>query len=389
MRYLPDHRLPDKALDLIDQACAAKIIQTLSPPDHDKEGDLGRLPRGAGRITGEDVARVISARCQIPVGVIAVDDSARLLQMEEVLSRRVIGQEAAIKQVADAIRTARVGLKRPNRPLGVFLFLGSTGTGKTELAKATAEFLFGSEEALIRFDMSEYGEKHTVSRLIGAPPGYIGHEEEGQLTGKVRTRPYSVVLFDEIEKAHPEVFDIFLQIFDDGRLTDSKGRRTMFTECIIILTSNLGFSRDAKSPGRAIGFRQGAGSEAGQAERAEYERNLRDAVSQAFKPELLNRIGHQVIFYRLSKQAIVQILDKLIRQLNGLLANKTITLAFSDEAKAFLIEEGYSEQYGARELERVFERRVATPMAREILEQRVVPGSRVYVNVRGDEICFE
>ena len=234
MRYLTDFRLPDKAIDLIDQACAgARMVSLSMRADQPAQLTTTRIGR-------EDIARVIAQRCRIPVDRLTSDEAARLLRMEEFLGRRVIGQDAAVRAVCETIRTARVGLKNPQRPAGVFLFAGSTGTGKTELAKALAEFLFGDKRRLIRFDMSEYMEEHTVAKLIGAPPGYVGHDEEGQLTGPVHTNPYSVVLFDEIEKAHPRVLDIFLQIFDEGRLTDSRGRRASFTESVIILTSNLG-----------------------------------------------------------------------------------------------------------------------------------------------------
>ena len=391
MRYLPDRRLPDKALDLIDQACAAKMIRTLSPVVVDGEEGLVVGDEQLERITEEDIAYVISERCRIPVGSIAIDEAAKLVELEEFLMRRVIGQDVAIKEVAEAIRTARVGLKKPNRPVGVFLFVGSTGTGKTELAKALAEFLFGTEDALIRFDMSEYGEKHNVARLIGAPPGYLGHDEEGQLTGKVRTRPFCVVLFDEIEKAHPDVFNIFLQIFDDGRLTDSKGRRTMFTESIMILTSNLGIASQVEVPRRGIGFDLGGdeGAAASGVRLEVYRRRIEEAVRQVFRPELLNRINHQVIFYPLTKEVVFQILDKLIEQLNRLLADKGVTVELSVEAKELLLAEGYSEAYGARELERAFERLLVTPLGMEILEKRIDRGARVHVVVRDGSLQFQ
>jgi ATP-dependent Clp protease ATP-binding subunit ClpC len=238
MRFMPDHQLPDKAIDIVYEACAARMLATLSHP-------AGQPIAQTEPLGIEDVARVISDRSGVPVGMLTTDERVRLQEIESHLRRRVLGQEAAIRAVADAVRTSRLGLADPRRPAGVFLFLGPTGTGKTELSKALAEFLFGSDNSLIRFDMSEYKEKHEVSKLIGAPPGYIGHEEEGLLIRRVRTRPYSVVLFDEIEKAHPEVCDLLLQVFDDGRLTDAKGRIAHFSNSIIIMTCNLGWAEAA------------------------------------------------------------------------------------------------------------------------------------------------
>jgi ATP-dependent Clp protease ATP-binding subunit ClpC len=306
------------------------------------------------------------------------------MHLEEALSERVLGQEAAIKEVAEAVRTARAGLKKANRPIGVFLFLGSTGIGKTELAKVLAQSLFGSEDALIRFDMSEFSEKHNVARLIGAPPGYIGYGEEGQLTGKVRTRPYCVVLFDEVEKAHPSVFDIFLQMLDEGQLTDAMGRRALLTESIIILTSNLGTGPDDR-PKRAIGIRMGdeehVSSDA-------YRRSIEQAVQRAFRPELLNRITHRIVFSPLTKAVMLQILDKLIAQLKTMLQGKSFAVEFSDQAKDFLLQEGHWDVYGARELERTFERLITTPLAREILEGKSDVGATICVAVAKGRLSF-
>ena len=389
MRYLPDHRLPDKAIDIVDQACAAQILKTLSPTTPITDGSIGRAEGPVESIKEEDIARVISERCRVPIGTVAAAEGERLLEMEEGLSARVMGQDEAIGQVSDAIRTARAGLKKPNRPVGVFLFLGPTGVGKTELAKAMAEFLFGSEEALIRFDMSEYREKHNVSRLIGAPPGYVGHEDEGQLTGKVRTRPYCVILFDEIEKAHPDVFDIFLQIFDDGRLTDSKGRRAMFTESIIVMTSNLGTGGRAGGA-KPIGISLEPAEDSGKdgARRAEHEKRYIDAMQKAFRPELLNRIDRKVVFGSLSREVVNLILDKLVRSLNERLEEQNITCEFSQEAKDLLLDEGCDETYGARELERVFDQRVSTPLARAILEKQIEAGQTVRIELRDGELSF-
>ncbi|RJP19940.1 MAG: ATP-dependent Clp protease ATP-binding subunit [Candidatus Abyssobacteria bacterium SURF_5] len=394
MRYLPDRRLPDKALDIIDQACTAEIMKTLSPVARfnaiQPNPSIGTPP---AQVTEEDIARVISERCRIPVGMIAVDDAQRLLRLDETLARRVMGQDEAIRQVADTVRTARAGLKKPNRPVGVFLFLGPTGTGKTELAKALAEALFGNEEALLRFDMSEYGEKHNVARLIGAPPGYIGHDEEGQLTGRVRTRPYSVILFDEIEKAHKDVFDVFLQIFDDGRLTDSKGRRASFTESIIIMTSNLGTSAGPAPQKRDIGVSLGPPAEpTGERniaqQKNEQERRVQEALTGAFRPELLNRIDRKIVFAPLSREVVTRILEKLIDGLNKRLEDQSVECEFSQEVRDLIMEKGYSETYGARELERVFETLITTPLARALLEGRVETGQTVRFELRNGEIRF-
>lgn len=392
LRYIPDRRLPDKALDIIDQACAAQIIKTLSPPEVDVGETFDMAVGNSKHITEEDIAKAISERCRIPVGAITTEDAERLIAMEDALKARVMGQDDAIKQVADAVRTARAGLKKPTRPLAVLLFLGATGTGKTELAKAIAEFIFGSEESLIRLDMSEYHEKHNVARLIGAPPGYIGHDEEGQLTGKVRTRPYCVILLDEIEKAHADVFDIFLQMFDDGRLTDSKGRRAVFTETIIVMTSNLGSSISA-SPKKQIGFHVDKSHDADQAVVADSsearEKRIREELGKKFKPEFLNRIDRQIIFQPLTRDVVERILTKLIRQLNERLEEKRLTLDVSQDARDLIVEQGFSETYGARELERVFDELVATPLARAILEGQFRDGDHITAGILGGGIHFE
>jgi len=393
MRYMPDHRLPDKAIDLLDQACATRMLVTLSPYSVDAAA-------GGAPVAAEDIAAVVAQKCRVPIGMLTADEAERLRGMEHTLKRRVMGQDHAVREVAEAVRSARLGLKDPHRPAGVFLFLGPTGVGKTELAKALAEFLFGSEDALIRFDMSEYKEKHEVSKLIGAPPGYIGHDEEGQLVGKVRTRPYSVVLFDEIEKAHPEVFDLFLQVLDEGRLTDAKGRRAVFTEATIIMTSNLGSSIRARGgsgqgkmgvdvgEARSVGDGRPSvtpptGAKSPGADHEAYARAIQEEVRRFFRPELLNRIQRQVVFRWLSKDVVRAILGKLVTALNERLKDRGITIQLSSEAEDRLIEEGYDETYGARALERAFEKNVSDRLAADLLEDRAKEGQRLRVVVDG------
>jgi ATP-dependent Clp protease ATP-binding subunit ClpB len=293
-------------------------------------------------------------------------ERAKLLKMEENLGRRVIGQGEAVVAVSNAIRRARAGLQDPNRPLGSFLFLGPTGVGKTELTKALAEFLFDSEQAMVRIDMSEYMEKHSVARLIGAPPGYVGYEEGGALTEAVRRRPYQVILFDEIEKAHPDVFNVLLQVLDDGRLTDGQGRTVDFRNTLIVLTSNLGSEYLAALP---------EGADVNQA-RGE----VMEVVRQAFRPEFLNRLDEILLFRRLSREDMTGIVDIQLRQLQKLLDERKITLELDDEAKRWLADAGYDPVYGARPLKRVIQRELQNPLALEILEGRIRDGDRVLVS---------
>jgi ATP-dependent Clp protease ATP-binding subunit ClpC len=374
MRYLPDFRLPDKAIDLVDQACATARIASLSvQSDQPAVTGIGRA----------EVAAVVAQRCRLPVEQVAEDEAQRLLNMEEALRRRVIGQDAAIQTVAAAIRAARAGLKPPHKPVGVFLFVGATGVGKTELAKALAEFLFDDERRLIRMDMSEYMEKHAVARLIGAPPGYIGYEEEGQLTGPVRTHPFSVVLFDEIEKAHPEVLNLCLQIFDEGRLTDARGRRVSFSEAVIIMTSNLGYP--ARPAARPLGFRQG---EATAFSQTGYHQRIMAAVQQAFRPELLNRIQQIVFFEPIDEAAVRQIIDKFLDGLRVQLRPRRIELELSETAYALLLAQGFDPHFGAREMERAINRLLVQPLSQALLEGRFPDGAVIYVDAHDNNLVL-
>jgi ATP-dependent Clp protease ATP-binding subunit ClpC len=358
VRYLPDFRLPDKAIDLLDTACAQARFLTFSGQP------------GQSGVDREQIAAVVASRCKIPVGTLTEDEGQRLRSMEEVLGRRVKGQETAIKTVSDAVRLARTGLGNPNRPVGSFLFVGPSGTGKTELAKALSEFLFHDESSLIRFDMSEFMEEHSVSKLIGAPPGYKGCDEEGQLTGKVRTRPYSVVLFDEIEKAHPRVLDIFLQIFDEGTLTDANGRKCSFRNVVIILTSNLGSGELAAK--KEMGF--GAKPEDAAKIQVRMDERIRGAIKSHLRPELVNRLSSIVQFHQLATADIREIVGKCLAALNTRLADRQITVSLSPDVVDLIVKEGFSPEYGARELERAIERLISKPLAEAILAGSIKSG---------------
>ena len=331
-------------------------------------------------IDEDDIAEIVSKWTGIAVSKLLESEKQKLVNMEEFLHKRVVGQEEAVEVVSDAIRRARSGLKDPNRPIGTFMFLGPTGVGKTELAKALAEFMFNDEDALIRIDMSEYMEKHTVARLIGAPPGYVGYDEGGQLTEAVRRKPYSVVLFDEIEKAHPDVFNIMLQIFDDGRLTDSKGRTVDFKNTLIILTSNTGSEIILKNTLESMLSTQ---------EQEKTKEEVMALLQSQFKPEFLNRIDDIVFFKALNMTQLAKIVDIQVSHLHKLLAEQDITLEITDDAKEYLAQKGYNPIYGARPLKRTIRQLVENPLSKKILKQEINPHSNVVIDVKNDELSFE
>lgn len=323
-------------------------------------------------VDGEEIATVVSKWTGVPVAKLLEGERAKLIRMEEVLHERVIGQQEAVRVVASAIRRSRAGLQDPNRPIGSFIFLGPTGVGKTELARTLAEFLFDDEQNIVRIDMSEYQERHTVARLIGAPPGYVGYEEGGQLTEAVRRRPYAVVLFDEIEKAHPEVFNVLLQMLDDGRLTDGQGRTVDFKNTVIIMTSNLGSQYILDVAGVD----------------EEVERRVREVLRQHFRPEFLNRVDEIVIFHALHKEQLKSIIEIQLGRLRKLLKSRNITLALTEKAKELIVQDGYDPAFGARPLKRVIQHRIADPLAVQILEGKVLNGEHLLVDALGNELTF-
>ena len=331
-------------------------------------------------VDGDDIANIVSKWTGIPVTKLVESEMQKLLRMEDVLHKRLIGQDEAVETVSDAIRRARSGLKDPKRPIGTFIFLGPTGVGKTELAKTLAEFLFNDEDAIVRIDMSEYMEKHNVARLVGAPPGYVGYEEGGQLTEAVRRKPYSVVLFDEIEKAHPDVFNIMLQIFDDGRLTDSKGRTVDFKNTVIIMTSNIGSD---------IILEDSLNASLNQGSFEETKEKVNAVMREKFKPEFLNRVDETIFFRALTLQQLSAIVDIQMEHLRTLLKDRNISFDITDDAKEFLATRGFNPVYGARPLKRVIRQMVENPLSKLILAQKFIDGDKLVIDVKDDEITFE
>ncbi len=371
-RYLPDRHLPDKALDLLDEACSRKKAPGLSLGFKGEKEDL--------EVTEEDIAIVLAEWTDLPVKKLTEGEQDHLLQMTEILKKRIIGQDEAVEKVSKRIKMARTGLQDPNHPIGVFLFLGPTGVGKTEMTKALSSFLFGSEQAMIRIDMSEYMEAHSVARLIGAPPGYVGYESEGQLTGALRRKPYTVVLLDEIEKAHPEIFNLFLQIFDDGRVTDTKGRVIDAKNAIFIMTSNIGsdiYSKD-NSFERAYGAYSGK-------DKVNKEEILQ-RIKAVFRPEFLNRIDEIIIFNPLGTEEIEKIAHIQLNKLSDRLAKKGIILHVKDEMVKLICRTGYDPLNGARPLRRTIEHLIAEPLSEKILKGELREGSEVVVDIQGESV---
>ena len=424
-RYITDRFLPDKAIDLMDEAASRVRLQAFSaPPDlkeierqlekisiekeaaaktqefekaaklRDQERALREefelkqkewKQQGSGKITvmPDDIAHVVASWTGIPVKKLAEEESERLLKLEESLHNRVVGQHEAVKAVARAVRRARSGLKDPKRPIGSFLFLGPTGVGKTELARALAQSLFGDENAMIRLDMSEYMEKHTVSRLVGSPPGYVGYDEGGQLTDAVRRKPYTVILFDEIEKAHYDVFNILLQILEDGRLTDSKGRTVDFKNAVIIMTSNAG-AKHLRKDSAALGFLADAKKD----DAAAAKNRVMEEVKRIFRPEFLNRIDEMIVFSSLSDEELSQIVRFMIRDVSGRLAENGISLEVTDSAIEILLKEGRDPDFGARPLRRAIQKLVEDPIAEMMLKREVANGDTILADAGSEGLTF-
>ena len=428
-RYIGDRYLPDKAIDLIDEAASRVRLRSYTAPSdlkeledkkksveaeklsavnaqeferaaalRDEERKLDKEIKDkkenwhdmAGKshdeVTPADIADIVSSWTGVPVTQLSTEESDRLLHMEDELHRRIVGQDEAVEAVSRAIRRGRVGLKDPKKPIGSFIFLGPTGVGKTELCKALAAAMFGDENAMIRLDMSEYMEKHTVSRLIGSPPGYVGYDEGGQLTEKVRRKPYSVVLFDEIEKAHPDVFNMLLQILDDGVLTDGQGRRVDFKNCIIIMTSNVGAKLILQKQ-KAFGFAAGA------KELEQNEKEIKDAVMgelrNTFRPEFLNRVDDIIVFQRLTKENIKEIASRLLAVLQKRVEDMGIEVTFSDEAVSKIADAGFDDVYGARPLKRAIQSRIEDALSEEMLKGNVKKGGKYICNVKDEKFVFD
>lgn len=428
-RYIADRYLPDKAIDLIDEGASKVRLASLTSPDNVKEledeiadyekekasaineQDFERAARlrdeqkelqtklddakkkwqeqqkgNSGEVTAEDIAKIVSEWTGVPVVQLTKEESERLLNMENVLHERVIGQSEAVTAIAKAIRRGRVGLKDPKRPVGSFIFLGPTGVGKTELCKALAEAMFGDENAMLRLDMSEYMEKHTVSKLIGSPPGYVGFEEGGQLTEKVRRKPYSVVLFDEIEKAHPDVFNMLLQILEDGRLTDSQGRTVDFKNTIIIMTSNVG-ARLITEKQSSLGFNS-ENENAEESEKKDIKELVTGELRKVFRPEFLNRVDDIIVFNKLNKDEIKQIAVKMLKTLENRLDKMNIKISFTDNAISEIADKGFDENYGARPLRRAIQNEIEDPLSEQMLEGKVKDGAVVTCDFSDGQFTF-
>ena len=428
-RYIADRYLPDKAIDLIDEGASKVRLASLTSPDNVKEledeiadyekekasaineQDFERAARlrdeqkelqtklddakkkwqeqqkgNSGEVTAEDIAKIVSEWTGIPVVQLTKEESERLLNMENVLHERVIGQSEAVTAIAKAIRRGRVGLKDPKRPVGSFIFLGPTGVGKTELCKALAEAMFGDENAMLRLDMSEYMEKHTVSKLIGSPPGYVGFEEGGQLTEKVRRKPYSVILFDEIEKAHPDVFNMLLQILEDGRLTDSQGRTVDFKNTIIIMTSNVG-ARLITEKQSSLGFNS-ENENAEESEKKDIKELVTGELRKVFRPEFLNRVDDIIVFNKLNKDEIKQIAVKMLKTLENRLDKMNIKISFTDNAISEIADKGFDENYGARPLRRAIQNEIEDPLSEQMLEGKVKDGAVVTCDFSDGQFTF-
>ena len=429
-RYINDRNLPDKAIDLIDEAASTVKLRTVNVGSNNKLDELkqqikvydldieqalrdgnilvaGRLTeaqkllikkqdseykkllrrktKDVRRVTAEDIAKVVSMWTKIPTTKLTEKESAKLLRLDKTLHKRVIGQDEAVDAVARAMRRGRVGLQDPNRPIGSFLFLGPTGVGKTELSKALAEAMFGSQDALIRVDMSEYMESHTVSKMIGSPPGYVGFDDGGQLSEKVRRNPYSVVLFDEIEKAHPDVFNILLQVLDDGHITDSKGRKVSFKNTVIIMTSNAGAMRIVEP--KNLGF------DTSKNENRDYDKmksGVMEEVKRIFKPEFINRIDEIIVFRTLNKDDMGKIVNLLTENLSKRCREQMdITIKMSSAARKYLVDKFSNLKMGARPLKRAIQTQVEDVLAEEILKKNIVNGDSVTVTVKDDKISFK
>ena len=429
-RYIGDRFLPDKAIDLIDEAASKVRLRAYTPPEdireleekikrineekasavnsqnfeqaaalrdeekevkahleNAKEGWKKQNSETNGVVTPDEIAAIVSEWTHIPVVQLTEEESQRLLHMEEELHRRIVGQDQAVSAVAKAIRRGRVGLKDPNRPTGSFIFLGPTGVGKTELCKTLAATLFGDESAMIRLDMSEFMEKHTVSKLVGSPPGYVGYDEGGQLTEKVRRKPYSVVLFDEIEKAHPDVFNMLLQILDDGVLTDSQGRKVDFKNCIIIMTSNVGAKLITNAGNAALGFKGEEGN--GTMSQSDIKDAVMGELKKCFRPEFLNRVDDIIVFEQLNKDDIKEIARRMLKTLKNRVHDMGIELSFDDSAIEKIADEGFDPVYGARPLRRAIQSEIEDKLSEEMLDGRITSGNKYVCKHTDDGFVFD